>query len=135
MSATYLQVVGVLPHVNAKDGHLAADDGVLVLGRNDTEALCVLDEPAPTASLQAQKGLAKSGLESVQAAPDLVDVGNQSWGTLGVGVGGAGRGEVLPEERVVYVASTIELDGSLEGDLAGDVVGGGGSRVRLEGVV
>jgi hypothetical protein len=32
---TYLQIIGMLPHVDAKDGDLAADDRVLVLGGHD----------------------------------------------------------------------------------------------------
>lgn len=43
----------MLPHVNAENGHLAAHDRVLVLGGHNAQPLCVLDEPAPSAALQA----------------------------------------------------------------------------------
>lgn len=100
----------MLPHVNAKDRHLTPDDGILVLGGDDAQALGVLDQPSPATSLQTQQGLLEGLLESLEAAPGLGDLGNQGRGAVGLGVWGAGGAQVLPEEGVVDVAASVELD-------------------------
>lgn len=119
----------MLPHVDAKDGHLAVNNGVLVLGSDDAQAVRILDQPAPAAALKTEKSLAKRSLEVAEAAPGLGDLSNERRGGSGVGLGGAHRREVLPEERVVDVAAAVELDGALKSNLAGNVGGGDGGGV------
>lgn len=126
----------MLPHIHTKDGHLTTNNRVLILGRHDAQALRVPDQPPPAAALQPQKGLAKRRLELLEATPRLADFGHQGRrGAAGVGVVGAAGRQVLPEQRVVDVAAAVELDGVLQRNLPGDVVGRRGGRVRLERVV
>lgn len=125
----------MLPHVNAKDGDLAADNRVLVLGGDDAQALRVLDKPAPAAPLQAKKSLVKVALEGVEAAPRALDGADKLGGAVRVCIGGGGGSKILPEKRVVDVAAAVEPNGRLEGNLLGDVVVRGGVCVRLEGDV
>lgn len=125
----------MLPHVHAEDGHLSPNNGILILRRYYPQALTILDEPPPAAALQAEQGLPKGGLERLGTAPDVVDGGRQAGCAAGARLGGAGRGQVLPEEGVVDVAAAVEADGGLESDLGGDVGGGDGRGVRLEGGV
>lgn len=125
----------MLPHVDPKNGHLSAYNRVLVLGGHDPQAAAVLDQPAPSTALQAQESLCKGGFELVKATPRLGDGSHQGCCALGVGLGRAGRGQVVPEQGVVDVSAAVELDGVLEGDLAGNVVGRGGRCVGFEGVI
>lgn len=131
----YLQIVGVLPHVDAKDWDLAAHDRVLVLGRHNSQALRILDQPAPATALEAEEGLRHGALETLQAAPYLRDLGHQGGSAIGLCISRASRSKVLPEKRVVDVTTTVELDSTLNGDLTGNVVGGSGDCLGLQGVV
>lgn len=126
----------MLPHINTKNRHLPPNHRILILGRHDPQpTIPLLDQPSPAAALNAQQRLAHGLLELVQAAPGLGDLGRQLGRGGGVRVWGGRRGEVLPEEGVVDMAAAVELDGGLEGDLGGHVVGGEGGGVGLEGVV
>ena len=122
----------MLPHINTKDGHLASNNGILVLCGHDAQTLTIFHQPSPSAPLQAEQGLTKRRLEAVERAPDLGDLSDERGRALRLGFGRACGGQVLPEERVVDVSAAVELDGGLKGDLTGDVGSGG---VRLEGVV
>lgn len=113
----------MLPHINTKNGHLPSYNRVLVLGRNNAQALSILDQPSPATSLQTQQCLLESFLESLGATPRLGDLSAEGRRTVRLRVWGAGRAEVLPEEGVVDVTAAVELDGGLQGDLTGDVVG------------
>ena len=125
----------MLPHVNAKDGDLAAYDRVLVLGGDDAQALRILDKPAPAAPLETKKSLVKVALEGVEAAPRVLDGTDELGGAVRVGIRGGGGSKILPEKRMVDVAAAVEPNSGLEGNLLGDVVVGGGVCVRLEGGV
>lgn len=132
----------MLPHVHPENGHLTAHDGILILGDDDAQPSILLrssrllDKPTPTTALDAQEGSVEGLLETLKAAPRLLDLGRQRRGRLRVaGLGSLSGGQVLPEERVVDVPSAVELDGGLLGDLGGDVVGGDGGDVGLQGVV
>lgn len=132
----------MLPHVHPENGHLtAAHDGILILGGDDAQPAAVLgsrllDEPAPATTLDAQERSREGLFEAVKAAECLFNLGHQQRGRLRVvGLWCIGGGQVLPEERVVDVAAAVELDSGLLGDLGGDVVGGDGGDVGLQGVV
>lgn len=118
---TYLEVVSMLPHVNAKDGDLPTDDRVLVLGGDDAQRVPILDEPAPSGALDAHERAREAGLKGLRASPGGRDGGREgrSAGLHG-GDGAVGGGEVLPEEAVVDVASAVELDGGLQRNLVWD---------------
>ena len=134
---SHLQVVCVLPHVDAEDGDLAlADDGVLVLGcDNDKPRLIArldLDQPAPAAALEAEQCCVEGCLELGLVAPDGFDLLGELRRGRGLCFRGAGGREVLPKEGVVDVASGAELDALLEGDLRGDVGGVDGFDLGFE---
>lgn len=86
----------------------------------DLASLLVLDEPSPTAALDAGKSGVHLGLELAEATVGGVN-------GLGEGTGGgltttsALGGKVLPEQRVVKVTTAVEVDGGLESDLGGNV--------------
>ena len=134
-SNAYLEVVGMLPHINAKDGHLAANDGILVFGGDEAQTVAILDEPTPSTTLNTKKGLCYRSLEILKAAPCLVDLCHQGWCGPGAGLIGAGGGQVLPKERVVNVTTAVELDGTLQSNLSGNVRRAGCRSVGLECVV
>src|SRR4051794_6171727 len=119
----------MLPHINADNGDLSTDNWVLVLGCDDAQRAPVLHEPAPAAPLNAEKGSREGLLELFEVSPGLADLDGEGWSNIGVCLGRGGRDEVLPEEGVVDVSSTVELDGSLQGDLGGDIVGRHGQHV------
>lgn len=82
--------------------------------------MLVLDEPSPSATLDAGQGGVHLGLELAEATVGCVNGLGQSTrrrlttaGTLG--------GKVLPEERVVEVTTAVEVDGGLERNLGSDV--------------
>ena len=133
--STHLQIVGVLPHVDAEDGDLAAHNRVLVLGRHNAQTLRVLDQPAPATALKPQQCLCHGILKALQGAPCLGDLGHQGRCAIRLCVSRASRCQILPEEGVVDVTSAVELDGTLQGNLTGDVVRRGGRGVGLKSVV
>lgn len=136
----HLQVVGMFPHVNADDGHLSADNGILVLGRDDAQAAVTagrLDEPSPARTLDAHQGRRECSGQASQTPKRRLDLlhegGRRAIGVLGVfAVGGSKR---LPEEGMVDVASAVELDHVLQRNLVGDVGVGDGLGVVAEGGV
>ena len=96
---------------------------VLVGSGDDVEllGLRVVAEPAPAAALDGGDLCVELGLELVEAAKVAVDgILECTVGELTAAV--LGRGEVLPEERVVDVAAAIKVDGLLEGDGRLDVL-------------
>ena len=69
-----VQVVGVLPDVDAEQRRLAvADRVVLVGGRDDREAGAVVDEPGPAGAEAADAGVLELRLEVVERAERGVD--------------------------------------------------------------
>lgn len=86
----------------------------------DLAGLLVLDEPSPAAALDASESSIDLVLELAEATVGGVD--GLSQGTRGgLTTAGALGCEVLPEKRVVKVATAIEVDGGLQGNLSGDV--------------
>lgn len=130
-----LKVESVLPSINTDDG-VVRNQGVLVLGGDNLKlgVLGVESEPAPTGALDGGDGSVEAGLEVVERAK--VTLNGLLEGTVLEGSTAlAGGSKVLPEERVVDVTTTVELDGGLELDLLANVVGGDGRVVGLNGVV
>ena len=134
----------MLPGVNTEEGLVLADNRVLVLIKKlalssflftiilsgstygvcadaNLASLLVLDEPSPAASLDTSESSVHLVLELVKAAVGAVDGLGQStrWGLTTASLAG---GQVLPEESVVQVTTTVEVDGRLEGNLGGDVL-------------
>lgn len=124
-----VDVVGVLPHVDAEDRGRAVDQRVLaVRGLQDGE-LAVLDrEPGPAGAELADTGLDEVGLELLVAAEILVDLlGQRRRGlTAAVGLHPVPEVEVVVvlagvvEERLIGVVA--RLDDLLDA-LAGEVGG------------
>lgn len=137
LAVLVLEVVGVLPGVNAHEWLQVASDGVLVGTGDDAESArsLILDEPGPARALNAGEGSVGLLLEVVEGAEVLVNGSLTGFyiisltayhkpryfrgrrkityqelalglttTTLAVG------GEVLPEERVVDVATAVEVD-------------------------
>src|SRR5579871_4850377 len=69
-----LQVICMLPYVQAHDGVEALHDGtVLVCGRYNLDAAALLDQPGPAGSEPAGGGGVEFFLELIQAAEGAVD--------------------------------------------------------------
>jgi hypothetical protein len=116
----------MLPHINAKDRHFAPPHyRVLIFRRYDSQPLLLsrlnLDQPSPATALDSQQ----RGLECVEEglfiAPRGLDLLDELWCGGRLGLGGGSGCKVLPKQRVVNVASGIELDGGLQSHLRGDV--------------
>ena len=141
LAVLVLQVVGVLPGVDTKDGAELANNGVLVgVGLDaDVASLHVLHQPCPTGPLDTRERSVELALQLVERAVRLGDLGGKGarWrlaAALGL------RSEVLPEESVVCVSTccmlvffwlvlesfvslltTVEVGERLLGDLSLDV--------------
>lgn len=125
----------MLPSVDTDDG-VVRDERVLVLGGNNLKlrVLGVESEPSPTRALDGGNSGVEAGLQVVERAK--VTLNGLLEGTiLELSTALFGRGKVLPEERVVDVTTTVELDGALKLDLLADIVAGDGLVVSLDGVV
>lgn len=82
--------------------------------------MLVLDEPSPTATLDASQSGVHLLLELLEATVGGVDSLGQSTG-WGLTTASALGSQVLPEEGVVQVATTVEVDEGLQGNLGGNV--------------
>lgn len=128
----------MLPGVNGQQRLQRPSHGVLVVSLDnlDGAVLGVLDNEGPTGTLDAGK-LGVGEVDQVVEGPVLVDDGlgegsrlrRQLTTTL------LGRGQVLPEEVVVGVATTVELDVLLQLDQSLDITLGLGLRVLFDSLV
>lgn len=125
----------MLPSVDTDDG-VVRDQRVLVLGGDNLKlrVLGVETEPAPTRALDGGNGSVEGGFEVVERAKVTFD-GLLEGTILKLSTALAGRSKVLPEERVVNVATAVELDGALELNLLANVVARDGRVVGLDSVV
>ena len=126
----------MLPSINTEEGLVLADNGVLVgVGADaDLASLLVLDEPGPATALNASKGSVELVLELIKAAVGAINgLGERARGRLTTT--GALGGQVLPEEGVVEVTTTVEVDRRLQSDLCGDVILSLSFLELLKGVV
>src|ERR1700730_16960299 len=99
-----LQVIGVLPDVDAHDRHAALRDGVvLVREAADRELVARQVEPAPTTAELPDGRLRKGVLEGREVPKGLVDRLRQLLGGLAAAIGA----HDLPEDRVVEVAAPV----------------------------
>lgn len=91
----------------------------------------VVTQPGPSGTLDSESGRVDSLLQSIESTKVLVDPVSE--GSRGRELSSSSRSgrEVLPEERVVDVSSTVELDGGLESDRLLDVLGLNRSREFL----
>ncbi len=130
-----LKVESVLPGINTDDG-VVRDQGVLVLGGDNLKlgVLGVESEPSPTGSLDGGNGSVEARLEVVKRAKVTLD-GLLEGTVVKLSTAVTGGSQVLPEERVVDVTTTVELDSGLKLDLLLDVVARDGRVVSLDGVV
>lgn len=80
----------------------------------------VLDEPGPSTSLDTSESGVHLVLELVEAAVGVVDGRGEST-RRGLTTASVLGSQVLPEERVVQVATTVEVDRGLEGNLGRNV--------------
>lgn len=80
----------------------------------------VLDKPGPAASLDTSQSSVELLLEGVEAAVGLVD-GLAQLARRRLTTAGALGGQVLPEEAVIEVTTTVEVDQGLQGDLSSNV--------------
>lgn len=115
-------------HVDTKDGSLAlAYNRILILGRHNGESLLLanfgLDEPAPTTALDAQQSSVEGLLELVFIAPSGLDLLDELGCSGALGLVRTGWSKVLPEEGMVDVAASVELDALLDRNLTCDVEG------------
>ena len=111
----------MLPNIHAEEGREAGGGArVLVRGGGDGELTrcLVVPEPSPTGTLHGDRLGRELGLECVEGAEIALDHGQQ----LALGRRAlTRRGKVLPEDGMVDVAASVELDGALQGYHRGDV--------------
>jgi hypothetical protein len=134
-----LEVVRVLPHVNAQERYQAGGrlQGILVRARGHLEGALgrVVPEPAPPGALDGDRRGRQAGLELVEA-PKLRVNGLPKRARRRAAAPGRRRGQVAPEDGVVQVPAAVELDGLPERDDGADVArglsgeGGAGSGER-----
>lgn len=101
---------------------------------SDLSGLLVLHEPSPATALNASQSSVHLGLELADATVGGVNGLGQST-RRGLTTTGTLGGKVLPEESVVEVATTVEVDSGLESDLSSDVALSLGLLQLLKGVV
>ena len=107
-----LEVVGVFPGIDTQQRHIVASNGILVGTRDDLQGASrlVLGQPGPAGALDAGQGRVDLGLEGVEAAEVALDsLGQRTLGDAAATL--VRRGKVLPEQAVVDVASTVEVEG------------------------
>lgn len=106
LAVLVLQVVCVLPGVNAEDRAELADHGVLVgVGLDANVAgLHVLHQPCPAGALDAGQSGVEFALQLIERAVGVVDLGCESAGWGLTAALGLGR-KVLPEKSVVDVST------------------------------
>lgn len=113
----------LLPRVDTENGTELANHRVLVGICLDLDAasLRVLYQPCPSTALDTCERGVELLLESVKAAIVGVDGSCESarWWLTTTLVGGR---EVLPEESVVDVATTVKVDEGLQGNLSLDIL-------------
>lgn len=133
LSVLVLQVVGVLPCVNTEQGDQVASNRVLVSASNKGQraTLLVLRQPRPTATLDTSKscvGLLLEGREGSEVTVDRFLFVDSNWSArrelfdllvfaetyLQISLGLTTtvlvrRRQVLPEEGVVQVATSVEV--------------------------
>jgi hypothetical protein len=87
LAVLVLEVVRVLPGVDAEQRSVGAADGVLVRARDDAEgaALLVLDQPRPAAALNACQRRVQLLAEGVEGAEVAVDRALLRWGIVSKG--------------------------------------------------
>ncbi len=104
-----VEVVGVLPDINAKDGFVAVHQGaVLVGGGYDGERTAAIhNQPCPAAAETRGTRFFHRLFEAVQGAEGVVDRGSESTG----GFFGPAGGENVPKQSVVGVTTSIVAHG------------------------
>lgn len=116
-----LQIVRVLPHINAQQRHQAGGrlQRILVGARRHLQRLRlrIVAQPAPAGALHAHRAGDQLLLERLEAAEVGVDLGAQVGADLG-----AVRRQVLEEDLVVEVAAAVEAQRILQPDDLGGVV-------------
>ena len=129
----YLEVVSMLPHIHPKDGRRPRHR-ILVVGRGNVQLSLgsVGHQPTPSAALNAQQGRVERILKLIEGSPALLDGRLEGRCLIDLAPPGLLRGQILPEEGVVDVATAVEFDRLLHGDELGNVVGLRGSLLRIE---
>lgn len=123
---------GAVSDLSSKVKSTAATHGV---GLDSNVASCsVLDQPSPSTSLDGCQSRVHLGLEVAERAVGLIDGLGQGTGGWLSTTGALGC-QVLPEQTVVQVATSVEVDGPFESDLSGNVVLSLGLLELLDGVV
>jgi hypothetical protein len=127
---------GMLPSVNAEKRLELTDDGILVGVCSDANlaSLSVLDKPGPAAALDTSQSGVELLLHFVQAAICAIDGLSKTtrWRISTTLI--LGR-EVLPEQGVVPVPTSMEVDQRLEGNLGSNVVVRLGGGILVSSVV
>lgn len=110
----------MLPHIHPKDRYITPSHWILVLCRSDVQASLgppSANQPSPATTLDTEQlgveGLHKGSLGS-PAGGDGIPQRRCCAGQ--VVARRAGGSQVLPEERMVDVATAVELDLLLNGD-------------------
>jgi len=122
-----LKVEGVFPDIDTDDG-LMSEKRILVGGSHDFQLFVgrAVTEPAPATALDGGSCSVESSLELFNTS----EVTNQCILQLAISQFAsplAGRGKILPKQRVVDVSTPIELKSGLQGNR---LSGGKAFRVR-----
>lgn len=118
-----IKVVSVLPGINTQDWAELANNRILVRVCLDLDAasLSILNQPSPPAALNACQSRVELLLERIQAAVAFIDgLAQSTRGRLAAALA-CGR-QVLPEQAVIDVSSSVEIDQWLQSNLCLDVL-------------
>src|SRR5690606_18977264 len=107
-----LEVISVLPHIEAEDGGIAVHHRRVLVGRAGDGELSVFgdDKPRPAAAEAGGCRLGEGFFKRLEAAEGLVDGGRE----LTRGLLGAAGLHDLPKERVVVMATPVVADGGAD---------------------
>lgn len=122
----------MLPDVNADDGNVR-QEWVLVGSSDNLELLggLVIAKPAPARALDGSSLGIHLLLEVLEAAKVSLDLVVEDTRGGNLDLSRAGGSKVLPEERVVNVTTTVELEGRLKGNSSLEVASSRGLLERL----
>jgi hypothetical protein len=137
LAVQVLQVISMFPHVDSENRNFAlSDHRVLIFGGDDGKSLLLadfnLDQPAPSTSLYTKKCRVKSLFKFLFVAPRRLDLFDEFGSSCALGLCCACGCKILPEERVVDVSTSAELDALLQRNLRRYITCVHGFRLGLQ---
>jgi len=137
LAVLVLEVVCMLPSVDTEEWDVIASHRVLVGTSDDLQSsrALVLGQPRPAAALNTRECGVDLLPKLVDGAKVLIDGGLEGAGRVAATGALTGRSQVLPEEGVVDVATTVEVEEGGGGGGGLVIVGGLGLGDGVQGTV